>query len=267
VFRLINYPRIRQRQPSSFERVADGFVGSEFMLTSRPKKPFATLQNWKQKPTPRLKKETVLKTQGLVLTTGYLPDQPVHSIVPQFTSTPNASGAAPQYDLLSTPPELEFDCTLPPDARPRFSEVAMSQARDQMAMCGYERRTAPTSAHSAGAQNLNQPITPASRRATDAEVLNQLSSIKAPVREESSSDENDEEEPDEGSSPVDNEDECQSYTNSDAYCRSIVNPRLAHGLAAPDLALSDPGTILVDGAAYFQDAVQYLEAETDMLIL
>lgn len=212
-----------------------------------------------------------MKSQGLVLTTGYLPDQPVRSIVPQFTSTPNALGAAPRYDLSSTPPELEFDFTLPPYAQPRFGEVAMSQARapweDQLAMCGHEQSTTPTSAHSAGAQNLNRPITPASRRATDAEVLNQLSSIRAPIREESSSEENDEEEPDEGSSAVDDEDGCQSYTNSDAYCHSsIVNQRLAHGFATPDVALSDPETILVDGVTYFQDAVQYLEAETDMLI-
>jgi hypothetical protein len=134
-------------------------------------------------------------------------------------------------------------------------------------MYGHEQITASAGAHSVGAQNQNKPTTPASRRATDAEVLNQLSSIRAPVREESSSEENDEEEPDEGSSTVDDEDGCQLYTNSDPYCHnSIVNRRLAHGFATPDLALSDPRTILVDGATYFQDALQYLEAETDMLI-
>jgi hypothetical protein len=208
-FRFIDYPRIYQHQQSNLERVADGFIGSEFTLTSRPKKAFVMPQTRKQNPTPRLKKETELKTQGLVLTTGYLPDQPVHSNVSQFISTPSTSGAAPQYNLSSTPPELEFACTIPPDDRPRFGEFAIFQARvpgeDQLTICGHERSAPSSSAHSTDAQNLNTSITPASSRTTDAEVLNQLSSIRAPVREESSSEEN-AEESDERTSVVGDED-------------------------------------------------------------
>jgi hypothetical protein len=188
-------------------------------LTSRPKKRFTIPRTGKQRATPRQNKGSALKTRGLVLTPGYLPDQSVHFNVPQFVSK-NATGAATQHDLLSTSSVIEFDCVRPPDARPHFGAFAISQARapgkTRSIMRGHKQNTAPTSSHSTGVQNRNM-----SRGPTYAEVLKQLSNIRAPVRKESSSEEDDDEEPDEEPRAVDEDnsdtDELHSQTSSYAY--------------------------------------------------
>jgi hypothetical protein len=190
---LVDHSHKGQLQQSNFERVADGFVGSEIVLTSRPKKPFTIPRTGKQRATPRPNKGSALKTRGLILTAGYLPDEPVGFNIPHFVSK-TATGAAAQQNLLSTSSMIEFDCVLPPDARPHPGAFATSQARapgkTRSAIRGHKQNTTPTSSHRTGVQSQNM-----SRRPTYAEVVKQLSNIRAPVRKEIGSEEEDDEEP------------------------------------------------------------------------
>ncbi|KAF2796727.1 hypothetical protein K505DRAFT_415573 [Melanomma pulvis-pyrius CBS 109.77] len=162
------------------EKATDGFVGSESSLPLRPKKQIATT---------RSKKGTAPRHHELNLAKGYLPAPSVVSH-PAFTLQP--SDGPIYYNVSSCPSVLEFECRLPVVASSHHGQQVTSLIRalreDQSRTRVREESVGASIIFNGAVRSPTKSTAPSPRRETDTDVLNQLSSVTAPVREESSED-------------------------------------------------------------------------------
>lgn len=244
----------------SLEKAADGFVGSESSLPLRPKK---------QNATPRPKKGTTSRHRGLIIAKGYLPAPSVHLPVSQLGFTSQPSDGPVYYNISSSPSVLEFECTLPIVASSHHGQQVTSLTRT----LGEDRSTTRVREESIGAsivfngavQSPTKPIYPSPRRETDTDVLKQLSSVTAPVREESSEDDEEFELNGQQSelgdsvhstndSPSDIGSNISSDIDLEDYYHSSFDRNLAYGLAISNSPPLVHNAVQVDDTSYYQNA-------------
>ena len=156
------------------------------------------------------------KNRELLFAAGYLPAPLIDATFSQF------SDATDQCNLQPTPPKVEIDCTLP-DVVNLLQEapgVPKNQVFGAIQSANhYEASIAYVNEYGSTVPNPRIRKLPMPESSNETEVSIQLSSITAPIREESSDDDGEEDEDDKGRETFD-ENSTTTYSGSESDVES-----------------------------------------------